>query len=90
MNEHVYTLFQHYHRNIEIQNVTHHRQFTLGIKILPKTQEQLKKRLYISEPTLELHSRAVSSVGVMYRSSGHNTESNPGGGRILKKSPLIK
>ena len=38
-----------------------------------------------SVPALELHSRAESSVGVMYRSSGPNTGSNPGGGRILKK-----
>ena len=38
-----------------------------------------------SAPNLELLSRAVSSVGVMYRSSGPNTGSNPGGGRILKK-----
>ena len=30
-------------------------------------------------------SRAESSVGVMYRSSGPNTGSNPGGRRILKK-----
>ena len=38
-----------------------------------------------SDPALELHSRAASSVGVMYRSSGPNTGSNPGEGRILKK-----
>ena len=38
-----------------------------------------------SEPTLELHSRAVSSVGVMYCLSSPNTGSNSGGGRILKK-----
>ena len=30
-------------------------------------------------------SRATSSVGVMYRFSGPNTESNSGGGQILKK-----
>ena len=41
--------------------------------------------LYISAPALELISRATSSVGVMYRSSGPNTGSSPGGGRILKK-----
>ena len=34
-------------------------------------------------PDLELISRAVSSVGVMYRSSGPNTGSNPGGEWIL-------
>ena len=38
-----------------------------------------------STPTLELLSRAMSSVGVMYRSSGPNTGSNPGGGQIQKK-----
>ena len=38
-----------------------------------------------SEPALELHSRAVSIVGVVYRSSGPNTGSNFGGGLILKK-----
>ena len=38
------------------------------------------------EPALELHSRAASNVGVMYHSSGPNTRSNSGGGRILKKS----
>ena len=38
-----------------------------------------------SAPALELHSRAESSVGVMYRSSSPNTGSNPGGGWILKK-----
>ena len=38
-----------------------------------------------SEHALELHSRAVSSVGVLYRSSGPNTGRNPGGGRILLK-----
>ena len=37
----------------------------------------------ISEPALELHSRAESSVGVMYCSSGPNTGSNSGVGRIL-------
>ena len=31
------------------------------------------------------HRRAESSVGIMYRSSGPNTASNSGGGRILKK-----
>ena len=30
-------------------------------------------------------SRAASSVGVMYRVSGPNTGSNPGGGQIQKK-----
>ena len=29
---------------------------------------------------------AASSVGVMYRVSGPNTGSNPGGGQILKKN----
>ena len=38
-----------------------------------------------SEPALELHSRAASSVGVMYRSSNPNTGSNSGGGWIQKK-----
>ena len=38
-----------------------------------------------SVPTLELISRAASSVGVMYRSHGPNTGSNPGGGQIPKK-----
>ena len=33
-----------------------------------------------SEPAVELHSRAASSVGVMYRSG------NPGGGWIQKKN----
>ena len=37
-----------------------------------------------SEPALELHNRAPSSVGVMYRSSGPNTGRNPGGERIQK------
>ena len=31
------------------------------------------------------NSRAASSVGVMYRSSGPNTGSNSGGGQIQKK-----
>ena len=54
-----------------------------------------KAACFISEPALELvalprsgepHiSRAASSVGVMYRVSGPNTGSNPGGGRILNK-----
>ena len=39
----------------------------------------------ISAPALELLSRAASSEGVMYRSSGPNTGSNPRGGRIQKK-----
>ena len=42
-----------------------------------------------SAPALELISRAASSVGVMYRSSGPktpNTMSNPGGERKLKKN----
>ena len=34
--------------------------------------------------------RATSSVGVMYRVSGPNTGSNPGGGRILKKKKKKK
>ena len=38
-----------------------------------------------SAPALELHSRAASSIGVMYRFRGPNTGSNPGGGQILKK-----
>ena len=38
-----------------------------------------------SAPTLELLSRATSSVGVMYRSSGPNIGSNPEEGWILKK-----
>ena len=42
-----------------------------------------------SAPALELISRAESSVGVMYRSSGPNTGSNPGGGRILKKNQKV-
>ena len=42
-----------------------------------------------SDPALELHSRAASSVGVMYRSSGPNTGSNSGGGRIQKKNIYI-
>ena len=42
-----------------------------------------------SAPALELLSRAVSSVGVMYRSSGPDTGSNPGEGRILKKLLVI-
>ena len=42
-----------------------------------------------SEATLELQSRAVSSVGVMYCSSSPNTGSNSGGGQILKKNSDI-
>ena len=38
-----------------------------------------------SEPALELHSRAASSVGPMYRSSSPNTGSSSGGRRTLKK-----
>ena len=38
-----------------------------------------------SEPAPELHSRAASSVGPTYHSSGPNTGSNFGGGRTLKK-----
>ena len=38
-----------------------------------------------SVPALELISRAVSSVGVIYRSHRPNTGSNPGGGQIPKK-----
>ena len=37
---------------------------------------------------LELISRAASSVGVLYRSLGPNTGSNPGGGQIPKKKKL--
>ena len=37
-----------------------------------------------SVPALELISRAASSVGVMYRTHGPNTGSNPGG-KIPKK-----
>ena len=37
-------------------------------------------------PALELISRATSSVGVMYRSHGPNTGSNPRGGQIPKKN----
>ena len=37
---------------------------------------------------LELISRAASSVGVMYRSNGRNTGSNPGEGRIRKKKNI--
>ena len=54
-----------------------------------------KQLIMISAPTLELvalpssgepHiSRAASSVGVIFRVSGPNTGSNPGGGRILNK-----
>ena len=33
--------------------------------------------------------RAASSVGVMYRSHGPNTGSNPGGGQIPKKKCFI-
>ena len=51
----------------------------IEIKLL--NQSDLRPR---SEPTLELHSRAASSVGVMYRSSVPNTGSNSGGGRIKK------
>ena len=49
-------------------------------------QSDLRPR---SEPALELHSRAASSIGVMYRSRGPNTGNNSGGGRILKKTHLI-
>ena len=42
-----------------------------------------------SAPALELISRAASNVDVMYRSSVPTTGSNPGGGRILKKNPVI-
>ena len=38
-----------------------------------------------SEPALELYSRATTSVGIMYRSSGPNTGSNSEGGWIQKK-----
>ena len=49
-------------------------------------QSDLQSR---SEPALELHSRAVSSVGVRYRSSGPNTGSNSGGGQIQKNKIII-
>ena len=39
-----------------------------------------------SVPALVLISRAVSSVGVVYRSNGPNTGSNPGEGQIRKKT----
>ena len=42
-----------------------------------------------SVPALELHSKAESSVGVMYCSCGPNTGSNPRGRQILKKSYLF-
>ena len=60
--------------------------------LLGNEETQLTKLLNLSDvqprsaPALELISRAKSSVGVMYRSSGPNTGSNPGGGQILKKS----
>ena len=38
-----------------------------------------------SVPAVELHSRAESSVGIMYRSRGPNTGSNPGERQIQKK-----
>ena len=41
-----------------------------------------------SEPALELYSRTVSSVGVMYRSSGTNTGSYSRGGNY-KKGPFV-
>ena len=41
-----------------------------------------------SAPALEIIRRAASNVGVMYRSSGPFTGSNPGGWQILKK-PLL-
>ena len=37
-----------------------------------------------SAPALEVISRAESSVGVIYHSSGPNTGRNPGGGQIQK------
>ena len=49
---------------------------------IEQNQSDIRPR---SEPGLELHSRAASSVGVMYRSSDPNTGSNHGGGRILEK-----
>ena len=42
-----------------------------------------------SAPALEVISRAESSVGVIYHSSGPNTGRNPEGGRILKKKLVI-
>ena len=42
----------------------------------------------LREPCYYSVSRAASSVGVMYRISGPNTGTNPGGGRILKQKKL--
>ena len=39
-----------------------------------------------SEPALEQHSRAASSVSIMYHSSSPNTGSNSKGGQIKKIS----
>ena len=46
--------------------------------------------LELIKPTLELYSRAASSVGVMFCSSGPNTGSNSGGGWIQKKVILVE
>ena len=60
------------------------------IKGMRKTQ--LTKLLNLSgvrprsAPAPELISRAESSVGIMYHSSGPNTGSNSGGGLILKSA----
>ena len=42
-----------------------------------------------SVPTLEVISQAASSVGVMYRSHGPNTGSNPVGGQTQKKQNIL-
>ena len=47
----------------------------------PKLKWQLKVEFAIDKTLL---CSAESSVGIMYRSSGPNTGSNPGGGRIPK------
>ena len=59
--------------------------------LLRNEETQLKKLLNQSdlwprsEPALELHSMAASSVGIVNCSSGPNTGSDSGGGQILKK-----
>ena len=55
--------------------------------LLFKTNKNLLNQSNVwprSEPALELYSRAASNVGVMYRSRGPNTGSNPVEGRIKK------
>ena len=42
-----------------------------------------------SVSALELHSRAESSLEVMYHSRGPNTWSNPGGRQIIKKQKKV-